>query len=198
MNSGPGNGWYTEILAPFLASKGQLIVTNFDPTKNKRAQDFQAKLTGNPEIFGKVKVVEINPPNQINLAPDNSVDMVLTFRNIHNWVMAGYEKQVYAAIYKALKPGGILGIEEHRAKDNSVLDDGKTGYISESGLINTLSNMKFKLVSKSEINANPKDTKDYPGGVWTLPPVLSQGNQNRQHYLDIGESDRMTLKFVKS
>jgi predicted methyltransferase len=194
----PGGGWYTEILAPFLAPKGQLIVTNFAPSNSKPALAFQEKLAANPEIFGKVKVAQINPPNELTLAPDNSVDLVLTFRNIHNWVKAGYDEQVYAAAYKALKPGGILGVEEHRAKAGTSLEESiKTGYMSEAGVIAAVEKAGFKLVGKSEINANPKDTKDYPGGVWTLPPTLSQGQKDRERFLAIGESDRMTLKFVK-
>jgi predicted methyltransferase len=194
----PGGGWYTEILAPFLASKGQLIVTNFAPSTSNTALAFQQKLAANPQVFGKVKVVEINPPNQLTLAPDNSVDMVVTFRNIHNWVSAGYAEQVYAAAYKALKPGGILGVEEHRGKVGiSVSDSIKTGYMSEDAVITAVEKVGFKLVGKSEVNANPKDTKDYPGGVWVLPPTLRQGQKDRQRFLAIGESDRMTLKFIK-
>lgn len=159
---------------------------------------FQEKLAANPEVFGKVKVAQINPPNELTLAPDNSVDLVVTFRNIHNWVKAGYDEQVYAAAYKALKPGGILGVEEHRGKpDISLQESIKTGYMSVDGVIAAVEKAGFKLVGKSEINANPKDTKDYPGGVWTLPPTLSQGQKDRQRFLTIGESDRMTLKFIK-
>ncbi|MEJ6484854.1 class I SAM-dependent methyltransferase [Nostoc punctiforme UO1] len=193
----PGSGWYTEILAPFLASKGQLIVTN-SASNSKSTLAFQQKLAANPEVFGKVKVVPINPPNELTLAPDNSVDLVVTFRNIHNWVSAGYAEQVYAAAYKALKPGGILGVEEHRAKPGISLQESiKTGYMPEDGVIAAVEKAGFKLVGKSEINANPKDTKDYPGGVWTLPPTLSQGQKDRERFVTIGESDRMTLKFVK-
>ncbi|MHC5850815.1 class I SAM-dependent methyltransferase [Nostoc sp.] len=194
----PGSGWYTEILAPFLAPKGQLIVTNFAPSTSKPALALQEKLAANPEIFGKVKVAQINPPNELTLAPENSVDIVVTFRNIHNWVKAGYAEQVYAAAYKALKPGGILGVEEHRAlRGTSLQESIKTGYMSEDGVIAAVEKAGFKLVGKSEINANAKDTKDYPGGVWTLPPTLSQGEKDRERFLTIGESDRMTLKFVK-
>lgn len=194
----PGGGWYTEILAPFLASKGLLIVTNLTPSTSKPALAFQEKLAANPEVFGKVKVAQINPPNELTLAPDNSVDIVVTFRNIHNWVKAGYDEQVYAAAYKALKSGGILGVEEHRALEGTSLEESiKTGYMSEDGVIAAVEKAGFKLVGKSEINANPKDTKDYPGGVWTLPPTLSQGQKDRQRFLTIGESDRMTLKFIK-
>ncbi|WP_414756186.1 class I SAM-dependent methyltransferase [Anabaena sp. CCY 9910] len=203
----PGSGWYTEILAPYLAVKGQLIVTNFAPNdskiptvvfQQKLATAFQQKLEANKEVFGKVKVALINPPQELTLAPDNSVDMVVTFRNIHNWVSAGYAEQVYAAAYKALKAGGILGVEEHRAKPSISLQESiKTGYMSEDGVIAAVEKAGFKLVGKSEINANPQDTKDYPGGVWALPPTLRQGEKDRQRFIAIGESDRMTLKFIK-
>lgn len=194
----PGGGWYTEILAPFLQQRGQLLVTNLPNSKSKFALAFQEKLASDSEVFGKVKVAQINPPNELTLAPDNSVDMVVTFRNIHNWVKAGYAEQIYTAAYKALKPGGILGVEEHRAKPGISLQESmKTGYMSEDGVIAAVEKAGFKLVGKSEINANPKDTKDDPGGVWTLPPSLSQGQKDKQRFLAIGESDRMTLKFVK-
>lgn len=140
----PGNGWYTEILAPFLAQKGQLIVTNA-PNQNKLALVFQEKLAADPEVFGKVKIVEINPPNELTLAPDNSVDMVVTFRNIHNWVKAGYADRVYAAAFRALKPGGILGVEEHRGKLGiSWQESIKTGYMSEDGVIAAVEKAGFK------------------------------------------------------
>ncbi len=194
----PGGGWYTEILAPFLATKGKLIVTNFNPQTNKIAQLLQKKLDAKPSLYGKVEVVKINPPNELTLAPENSVDMVLTFRNIHNWVKAGYDDKVYAAAYKALKPGGILGVEEHRGKQGITLPESiKTGYMSETRVIAAIEKAGFKFVEKSNINANQKDTKDYPGGVWSLPPTLTQGDKDKDQYLAIGESDCMTLKFIK-
>lgn len=194
----PGNGWYTEILAPFLRDRGQLIVTNLDPTKSKPAKALQDKLAANSAIFGKVKVATIDPPQQLILAPDNSVDVVLTFRNIHNWIIGGYANRVYTAAFQALKPNGILGVEEHRAKIGTKLQESaKTGYIDEDGIIAEIEKAGFKFLGKSEINANPKDTKDYPDGVWTLPPTLRLGEKNKDRYLAIGESDRMTLKFIK-
>jgi predicted methyltransferase len=193
-----GNGWYTEILAPFLRDRGQLIVTNSDPNTDKYAKVLQEKLTSNPAIFGKVKVATIAPPKKLTLAPDNSVDLVLTFRNIHNWVAAGYDQKVYEAAFKALKPKGIFGVEEHRAKaGTSAKESAKTGYIAEDAAIAAIEKVGFKLIGKSEINANPKDTKDYAAGVWTLPPTLRQGEKDKERYLAIGESDRMTLKFIK-
>jgi predicted methyltransferase len=200
----PGGGWFTEILAPLLADKGKLTVTNFDPTSPDKdtaagAKRFNEKLAANPKVFGKVQVATINPPTQLRLGSDGSADMVLTFRNIHNWVSAGYEAQVYKAAFNVLKSGGILGVEEHRAAAG-VTDGAKSadnGYMPEAYVIKQIEAAGFKLVSKSEINANPKDTKNYKGGVWTLPPTLALGQENRDKYLSIGESDRMTLKFVK-
>jgi len=193
-----GGGWYTEILAPFLRDRGKLIVTNFDPAQNKLGKALQEKLAANPSIFDKVKVVTVEPPQKLKLAPKNSVDVILTFRNIHNWITGGYADKVYAEAFQALKPNGILGIEEHRAKAGTNLQESaKTGYIDEQALIAEIEKVGFKLVGKSEINANPKDTKDYADGVWTLPPTLRLGEKDKQRYLDIGESDRMTLKFIK-
>jgi predicted methyltransferase len=200
----PGGGWFTEILAPLLADKGKLTVTNFDPTSPDKdtaagAKRFNEKLAANPKVFGKVQVATINPPTQLRLGSDGSADMVLTFRSIHNWVSAGYEAQVYKAAFNVLKSGGILGVEEHRAAAG-VTDGAKSadnGYMPEAYVIKQIEAAGFKLIAKSEINANPKDTKNYKGGVWTLPPTLALGQENRDKYLSIGESDRMTLKFVK-
>ncbi|MEI6329704.1 MAG: methyltransferase [Pseudanabaena sp. ELA645] len=194
----PGGGWYTEILAPFLRDRGQLIVTNFDPIKSKPAKALQDKFAANSAIFGKVKVATIDPPQKLILAPNNSVDMVLTFRNIHNWIIGGYADKVYAAAFQALKPNGILGVEEHRAKAGTNLQESaKTGYIDENAVIAEIEKVGFKFIGKSEINANPKDTKNYPDGVWTLPPTFRLGEKDKDRYLAIGESDRMTLKFIK-
>jgi predicted methyltransferase len=200
----PGGGWFTEILAPLLADKGKLTVTNFDPNSPDKdtaaaAKRFNEKLAANPKVFGKVQVATINPPTQLRLGPDGSADMVLTFRNIHNWASAGYEAQIYKAAFNVLKSGGILGIEEHRAAAG-VTDGVKSadsGYMPEAYVIKQIEAAGFKLIAKSEINANPKDTKNYKGGVWTLPPTLTLGQEDRGKYLSIGESDRMTLKFIK-
>jgi predicted methyltransferase len=188
----PGNGWYTEILAPLLKDRGKLVVTN-----TAKGQKFNEMLAAKPDLFGKVSVAVVNPPTDIKLGPDNSADLVLTFRNIHGW-MPGYEDKVFAAAYRVLKSGGVFGVVEHRAKpgsDPAELKD--TGYVPEDFVIKRVQEAGFKLAGKSEINANPKDTKDYPKGVWTLPPTLRNGDVEKDKYLAIGESDRMTLKFVK-
>lgn len=195
----PGGGWYTEILAPVLADKGQLYVTGFKPEGQmaRAAQALAKKLASDPKVYGKVKVIEIAPPDQLSLGADNSMDMVLTFRNIHNWMGGGFADQVYSAAYKALKPGGVFGVEEHRAKPGTTAEIARSGYVPEDYVISQVKKAGFVLAGKSEINSNPKDTRDYPDGVWTLPPTLTKGEQDKEKYQAIGESDRMTLKFVK-
>ena len=136
------------------------------------------------------------PPTK--LAEDNSVDMILTFRNLHNWLRSDNLKNVFQVSYNALKNGGILGVVEHRAPESfNVSKMKKTGYVTESLTIKMATDVGFILVDKSEINANKKDTKDYPEGVWTLPPTLKLGEKDKEKYLSLGESDRMTLKFIK-
>ncbi len=189
----PGGGWYTQVLAPFLKEKGKLAVTN---TAN--GKKFADMLAAAPDLYGKVEIRLINPPTEIAFGPDGSADLVLTFRNVHGWMPAGYDGKVYEAAFRVLKSGGVFGVVEHRAKsgtDPAQLKD--TGYVPEDYLIKKVQEAGFRLADKSEINANPKDTKDYPKGVWTLPPTLRMGEQDKEKYLAIGESDRMTLKFVK-
>jgi predicted methyltransferase len=191
----PGGGWYTEVLAPFLKEKGKLAVTN--TAKGKKYADM---LAAAPDLYGKVEVRLINPPTELNFGPEGSADMLVTFRNIHGWRSDDkpYDDKVYGAVYRVLKSGGVFGIVEHRAKagaDPAELKD--TGYVSEDWVIKRVQEAGFRFVGKSEVNANPKDTKDYAKGVWTLPPTLRNGDVDKDKYLAIGESDRMTLKFVK-
>ncbi len=202
----PGGGWYTEILAPALKEKGTYIAANFDPDAgvnyyNRRLEEFENKFAGNPEVYGEVKSTVFAPPAKVAVAPKGSADMVLTFRNVHNWYMRGEEKAIAAAFsgfYDALKPGGILGVVEHRLPKGMDLEmQKKSGYMSEALVIKWAEQAGFKLVAKSDINANPKDTADHPKGVWTLPPSLRLGDEDKEKYLAIGESDRMTLKFMK-
>jgi predicted methyltransferase len=201
---GPGDGWYTAILAPTLAARGKLFDTNDDPKgpEDSRGtfagQRFQAFLDKAPEVFGKVQtlVVDGKAPKLDPLS--GNVDAVLLMREVHGMVNAGTLDAWLAEIHKALKTGGVLGIEEHRANpDADPLASSKQGYVPEKWLVDDLEGAGFKLAGKSEINANPKDTKDYAEGVWTLPPTLQLGAKDREKYLAIGESDRMTLKFVK-
>ncbi len=200
----PGGGWYTEILAPFLMEKGKLVAAGGNPDstndyRKKSAQKFKDMVAAKPEIYGKVEVIAFEPPALASLGPAGSADMVVTFRNVHNWMQEpkGLETAM-KAFYDVLKKGGVLGIEEHRAKAKGKQDPkAKSGYVQEAYLIKAAQKAGFKLAEKSEINANPKDTANHPEGVWTLPPVLRLGEKDREKYVAIGESDRMTLKFVK-
>ncbi len=199
----PGGGWYTEILAPYLQKKGKLYAAHFDadssvPYYRKSLAKFKAKTEALPSVYAKMEVTELSPPDKLEIAPANSVDRVLTFRNVHNWMKYGQVEAVFAAMHKALKPGGVLGIVEHRSS-NTVPQDpkAKSGYVREDYVIQLAENAGFKLLAKSEINANNKDETVHPAGVWSLPPSLRLKQKNVEKFLSIGESDRMTLKFVK-
>jgi predicted methyltransferase len=199
----PAAGWYTDILAPFLKEHGTYYAAGFNPEAEAEytrtnAKKYADKLAAKPDLFGKVKVTVFDPPAKTDIAPEGSADMVLTFRNVHNWMARDQVATAFQAMYKALKPGGILGVVEHRAKTDVPQDPkAKSGYVREDEVIKMAEQAGFKLVDRSEINANPKDTKDYPEGVWTLPPVLRLKEVDKEKYLAIGESDRMTLKFEK-
>ena len=199
----PGGGWYTEILAPYLKDDGLLAVASFGHQHsveylrnihNKLVEKFD----GEPEIYGKVVLGVFQGEAYLENFEDASFDMVLTFRNTHNWIRRGGVEDIYRSFYRVLKPGGILGVVQHRAEAGS---DAKVtaemGYVPESYIIGLLEGIGFELVKKSETNANPKDTRDYPEGVWTLPPTYRLGEKDRAKYTAIGESDRMTMKFVK-
>ncbi len=199
----PSRGWYTEILAPVLRDAGQYYaavaaVTEKTPDAVKKNDaDYRAMLAAAPDLYGKVKL-SVLTPGALQVAPPGSADMVLTFRNVHNWAKAGTVDAMFKAFHDALKSGGTLGVVEHRAKpDTSFEKQIETGYMAEAYVVETAQKAGFRLANKSEINSNPKDTKDYPGGVWTLPPTLRYGDQDRDKYLAIGESDRMTLKFTR-
>jgi predicted methyltransferase len=200
----PGAGWYMEILAPYLAARGHYIAaTPPSNPENTYMAELNAKvaawLKSHPEVEKSVQFTAFNPPTQLEIAPPNSADMVLTFRNVHNWMSKGAAYSAFKAFYKALKPGGVLGVVEHRAAANSKKIDpqAKSGYVPEERVIHFAKQAGFVLQEKSEINANPKDTKDHPEGVWTLPPTLRLGDEDKEKYLAIGESDRMTMRFVK-
>lgn len=199
----PGEGWYTEILAPYLKDHGKLYAAHFSadtdqPYFKKNLHEFVEKIKSRPKVYGKVELTVLQPPTYLQIAPEASVDRVLTFRNVHNWMKNDQAAAVFNAMYKALKPGGILGVVEHR---NSTLkpQDPKaaSGYVTEDYVIALARNAGFEFLGKSEINANSKDAKDYPEGVWTLPPALRLKDKDRKKYLAIGESDRMTIKFIK-
>ena len=201
---GPGEGWYTEILAPLLAQNGKLIVTTADPKGPSAdrgtlaARRLALFLDKSSELFGKVGTVVVDG-KQPSLPQSGTVDAVLVFRSLHGMERQGTVGAWLAAFYKALKPRGILGIEQHRAPAGAdPKASAENGYLPEAWVIEQAEQAGFKLSGRSEINANPKDTKDYPEGVWTLPPTMRLKLQDRDKYIAIGESDRMTLKFVKA
>jgi len=195
----PGGGWYTEILAPALKGKGKLYGAHYPDTGakdyySKSRRKLEKKLASNA-VFSEVELTDFTPKKGSTLAPAGTADMVLTFRNLHNWGEKGVE-QVFKDAYKALKKGGVLGVVEHRLPEGG---DPKTskGYVSQSKTIEQAKAAGFTLAGSSEVNANAKDTTMHPKGVWTLPPRLALGDKDKAKYLAIGESDRMTLKFVK-
>jgi predicted methyltransferase len=197
----PFGGWYTEILAPYLRDHGLLYEAAMDPSSTNREDmelnsQLKAMFAAHPKLFDKVRL-SVLAPGKMQIAPDGTADMVLTFRNIHNWVWAGMQKEVFAAAFRALKPGGILGVVEHRNNDPNAVPAKGQAYVGEQYAIRLIESAGFKLVARSDINRNPKDTKNYPKGVWTLPPTYAEGNKDRAKYAAIGESDRFTLKFVK-
>ncbi len=195
----PGGGWYTEILAPALKGKGKLYAAHYPDTgednyySNSRKK-LEKKIASN-DVFSEVMLTNFVPRKKSELAPQASADMVLTFRNLHNWKDAGVE-QVFKDAFNALKPGGVLGVVEHRLPAG-IAAEKAVGYVSEANTIKQAKAAGFRFAGASEINANPKDMTQHPKGVWTLPPVLRLGEEDKEKYLAIGESDRMTLKFIK-
>ena len=212
-----GGGWYTEVLAPTLRDRGRYIAASWDPkAESKYVQDnlkaYAEKLASRPDLYGKATVVALQYPGEMNPVADGSVDMVLTFRNLHNWMSREAAESMLAAMFKALKPGGILAVEQHRSAEGLNADvTAPTGYVSESFVIHAAQAAGFVLEGRSELNANPKDDHDHPYGVWTLPPTrVSAPRQGvatdrptplteaeRAAFDAIGESDRMTLRFRK-
>jgi predicted methyltransferase len=200
----PGDGWYTELLAPALATKGKLLVTSSDPKgpADQRGtfygQRLQSFLDTSPEAYSKVERIIIADSNKPALNLKETVDIAIVMRGMHGWTRQNLTSAWLAEIHAALKPNGILGIEAHRAKPDAKPEDAtKTGYLPEAWVIAQVEAAGFKLAGKSEVNANPKDTKDYPEGVWTLPPSYELKDKDKDKYTAIGESDRMTLKFTK-
>jgi len=196
----PGAGWYTEILAPALKRTGKYIAAlqrDPDDEDKRAAKIWLDKVATDPQHFGMVNVVEFS-----NLTPGfgspASVDAVLTFRNVHNWESIGTTKAMFHAFFDVLKPGGVLGVVDHRAKtDSDPKSSVNGGYLPQAYVIRMATDAGFVLSASSEINANAKDTKDYVAGVWALPPTLAMGKNDRDKLIAIGESDRMTLRFVK-
>jgi predicted methyltransferase len=199
----PGrDGWYTEVLAPLLAEHGKLYAAQVPQVAGNEyvtasLKSFSDKLGARTDLYGKVEVTTLGAGAEA-IAPPGSADLVVTFRNLHNWMNLGFANEAFAAMFKALKPGGILGVVEHRGNPAKPQDArAASGYVNEEYAIGLIKAAGFELIARSEINANPKDTKDYEQGVWTLPPNYRLGNRDRAKYQAIGESDRFTLKFRK-
>lgn len=192
----PGGGWYTEILAPYV-TKGTLYAAAPSPNARKGVMNLQA---ARPDVYGKIKFAAFPTTDAAAAVPAGTADVVLTFRNVHNWSF-GATDQTQAAfdqMFAMLKPGGTLGLVEHRLpEDANGITEAKSGYMKRSSVIGFATKAGFKLAAESDINANPKDTHDYPKGVWTLPPNYAEKDADRARYAAIGESDRMTLKFIK-
>jgi predicted methyltransferase len=198
----PFGGWYTAILAPYLKDGGKYYAAAMDPESTRPGDvrynsELKKMLDARPDLYSKVEW-SVLAPGKFQIAPDGSADMVLTFRNIHNWAWQGMEKDVMAAAFRALKPGGILGVVEHR-NDDPDYEPRQPGnaYVGENYMVKLAESVGFRLAGRSDINRNPKDTKDHPKGVWTLPPNYALGDTDRARYAAIGESDRFTLRFVK-
>ena len=196
-----GGGYWTEILAPYLRNGGRYIAANppaADNSEEARQGNaaFAAKLAADPADLGGVQVADFGPEGVV--VPPGIADAVLTFRNVHNWIADGTAEAMFASFFRALKPGGMLGLEEHRGRPDQPQDPkAKSGYVRQDTVVALAEAAGFKLVASSEANANPKDTKDYPEGVWTLPPTYRLKEKDHDRYAAIGESDRMLLKFVR-
>ncbi|RUO76604.1 methyltransferase [Idiomarina tyrosinivorans] len=201
----PGGGWYTEILAPYLHDSGTLYAAHFPSDTEvgyqQRSRDKFVQRMQQTPAFENVIVTEFSPMGESAIAPPASADRVLTFRNLHNWYMDGGEEGVKAAFkqfYQALKPGGILGVVDHRLpEDRDSGDMRSSGYMKQQWVIDMAREAGFELEASTEINANPADNADHPKGVWSLPPTLTMGQKYRTEFEKIGESDRFTLKFRK-
>jgi predicted methyltransferase len=196
----PGGGYWTDILGPYLAKSGHYYIAlnaPGDAEEDAGIKKFRAHIASEKDRLGTLNETTLGA-GHFDVAPPDSADLIVTFRNLHNWMYDGYADQALAACLKALKPGGILGIEEHRGRDDVAQDPkGKSGYVRQDYTIALAKKAGFEYVGASEINANSRDTKDWPDGVWTLPPTLAQGEKDRAKYIAIGEADNFVLKFRK-
>ncbi len=198
----PGSaGYYMEILAPWLREKGRYLAAGRDetapPAYRADHQRLLARLQAEPSLYDRVTVTKF-AADRHEIAPPGSADFVLTFRNLHNWMDSGEAEAALRAFHRALKPGGVLGVVDHRGRDTLPQQaQMRTGYVRQDVAIEMIERAGFRLVASSEINANPRDTKDHPKGVWTLPPSFALKEVDRARYQAIGESDRFTLKFVR-
>lgn len=202
----PGGGWYAEILAPYLKENGHYIAAHHSPETQHRLADYFKRSraefdmrVANEQQMSSAEVVSFDPGVLNELPKDGRVDMVLTFRNAHNWIRDGVADVVLADVYAALKPGGVFGLVDHRANSDFEIDpEARNGYVNEDEMIRMAEAAGFRLDAKSDVNANPLDTADHPNGVWTLPPrSRTPEGEDGAKYLAIGESDRMTLRFIK-
>ena len=200
----PGGGWYAEVLAPYVRERGQYIAAVVDPEAlpeerrdypTRSLAGLEERFAGAPDQFDRTGMVRYDPANP-SLGEAGSADMVVTFRNVHNWMGSGQAEGMFQAFFEVLKPGGVLGVTDHRAADGMAEYD-NTGYVGQDRMIALAESAGFRLDASSEINANPRDTKDHPNGVWTLPPTNRHEEADADRYAEIGESDRMTLRFVK-
>jgi len=197
----PGRGYWTEILAPYLKATGTYYVAVPPPNDQEAPAPgkdaFRKKLAADPDTYGKITLTELGA-GHYSIAPAGSADLIVTFRNLHNWMAAGYASAALDGFFRALKPGGIFGIEDHRARDDVPQDPtAANGYVRQDYTIELAKKAGFEFLGSSEINANPRDTKDWPEGVWTLPPTLALKDKDREKYIGIGEADNYVLKFRK-
>jgi predicted methyltransferase len=201
----PGGGWYTEILAPAIRGHGQFVIANWDQDVEGQPDyryslpaQLQSKFEANPEIYDQVAVVAYSPPESASLGDAASYDLILTFRNVHGWIGDGIADAVFAEFARVLKPGGVLGVVQHQAPEGSdPAESAAMGYVPVSAVKALAEGAGLVFEGSSPVNNNPLDTADHPEGVWTLPPGFALGEQDRDAYMAIGESNRMTLKFVK-
>ncbi len=204
----PEGGWYTEVIAPLVNERGKYYAAQLPPNPGntfvtQALEQYAQKLAARPDLYGGAVMTALGP-DRLEIAPPASADLIVTFRNLHNWMAQDFAPTALAAMFRALRPGGVLGVVDHRAggtggTGGAAEQDPKAlnGYVHEEFAIQLIESAGFKLVARSEINANPRDTKDYAQGVWTLPPTYRLGATDRAQYAAIGESDRFTLKFVK-
>ena len=200
----PGtSGWYTELLAPLLRDQGHYIAALWNPKSNspyviEGLQTFKTKLASRPDLYSKVTVVALEAPNALHPVTARSIDLIVSFQGLHLWLLHDDAPAMIGALYAALKPGGVLGVVDHRADPLAPNDtQAKLGYINEAYAIDLIKNAGFELLEASDLNANPKDSRDYDQGVWALPPTYRMGDKDRSKYTEIGEGDRFTLKFRK-
>lgn len=209
----PATGWWTEILGPYTKYEGIYYAAGFSMTARRTPDwrkemqvDFTNMLADGPDYYSHIVSTELSIPERTTMAPPGTVDRVLTFRNVHNWMKGDYAEGMFKAMHRALKSGGVLGVVEHRAKPGTSLKAMiESGYVTEKYMIQLAKRVGFILDARSELNANAADVADHPAGVWTLPPSLRYckklGEAKQpdcfKKYRLIGESDRMTLRFIK-